>query len=239
MLGCAVDALAQFRIGMVDAELLKGRRPTTLDEIEAIRKEGQSDASRSQAQFTPMAAGTLVWLEGMIQHSNFRIGRRSTRKVVVFATHVETRQVRPYVDFVLSPLRSSSAEGHNHGDPPTGSLSTHTGNSGPSGLDFVIEYTAPEASSTAVTYASCSSPSGFTCFPDQYYQFSTYNAGLEPLPPNPTIYELIGQTSTHPENHFGVPSFIAKIQSASALYLARYEGPSSFSVEHDNRRQWS
>ncbi|MFL5494369.1 MAG: hypothetical protein ACJ8DC_08310 [Gemmatimonadales bacterium] len=36
-------------------------------------------------------------------------------------------------------------------------------------------------------------------------------------------YDLIGQTSTHPDNHYGVQSFVAKLQSLASTFRSKYQ----------------
>jgi hypothetical protein len=56
---------------------------------------------------------------------------------------------------------------------------------------------------------------------------------LYPLQPAEQ-YNLVGATATHPDNHYGTPSFVAKLAALATLYYMKYQSQLSNKLEYND-----
>ena len=182
---------AEYALGAIETDLIGTAKPTHIDEIRRLR-------SSASIQATSRLLGEIVAI-AQVQPSNALLGRVVKTNWTVFAYDVNTGLVVPNVDFILQPLRPAiNSGGHDHDSPtrPLGALSAYGGNSGPTGMGLVIQYTSPDVSGTVYSDSSCTGPNGFSCFLGQFYSFTTQVPGLGILDPDMT-YDLIGSTAQH------------------------------------------
>jgi hypothetical protein len=112
--------------------------------------------------------------------------------------------------------------GHIHSDSgrPLGTLEPLSGNSG-SDAFLTVTYTAPIASGVVRVTGSGFHPTyGFF---SGDFTIGILVPGLSELGPG-VNYDLVGQTATHPSNHFGSASLLASLTSLAQTYAAAYPG---------------
>ncbi len=224
---CAAQGY-QMTIGLVPTEWVASAKPARADQIRSPSGEAPQVMAAAPGEVpTPFIA--------IPSNSSLNPKRVSVYNWTVFAYDTATGLIVPNVDISLDALRHQPMSGghdHDSSDRPKGSLSKYSGNTGPSGLDLNIQYTAPEVSGVVYSDGSCSGPNGFYCYPGQFYSFTTAIGGLQNLEPSP-IYELTGSygmprvSSIHYSNHWGTSEFNAKLQAAALLYFLEYSGTAS------------
>lgn len=129
----------------------------------------------------------------------------------------QTNQLVPNVGIELKLEAVNQSGGHHHGDDTavarTGTLASNdpgaivtdngktlTGNTGTNGLQF--RYNAPAVSGDIDINASCTG--GRSCTQEGARRVWVGVKGLVPLSPS-SDYVLVGETSTHPDNHYLTP----------------------------------
>lgn len=129
---------------------------------------------------------------------------------------------------IASKTGRANTGGHDHDDSsrPTGAFSYLTGNTGPSGTSFEPTFTAPEISGIVDVVVTCSGPAGYSCqtttlpIAVRISDLVLLRAGVD--------YILTGSagdpgvTSLHVDNHFGVASFVFKLQALGTAYFLHY-----------------
>ena len=115
--------------------------------------------------------------------------------------------------------------GHVHADPaaprPLGQFDPAFGNSGSNGFLDTI-YTAPEFSGIWEMRVTGVGPAGEAVAPFESTIFIRVPGMQEFLPG--ANYNLVGQTSSHPANHFGTSTFNAAITRIANAYVATFPG---------------
>ncbi len=152
--------------------------------------------------------------------SYLRPGVPSKKIVTLVVVDVSTGGFIPNVNASFTqprPELNTTSGGHEHENSirPVGSFSNLSGNTGPSGFGLTTTYEAPEASGNLEFTFRCA-----ICL-DEINYIHVELAGLETLPPS-AVYDLVGATPTHPDNHYGTTSFVAKLQAVAAIYYINY-----------------
>ncbi len=139
----------------------------------------------------------------------------------------ENGQLVPNVNVRLEATAVPGSGGHSHQDAgrPNGSLggsvgtpNVVTGNTGTTG--FVFDFTAPEISGSHKITATCTDR---TCTQEGPDTVGIRVSGLQELGPG-TDYDLIGQTTSHPQNHYGTAGLIASLRSLAQAYAKAFPG---------------
>lgn len=170
--------------------------------------------------------------------SNFRPSIAFTSRIrlaiVVYSTF--TGAILFNVDAAISqprPETGTLSGGHEHDNSsrPVGSFDILSGNTGASGYGFQTTYTAGETSGNiefTIFCATCIESSKF-----EYFQVGV--PGLYPLQPADQ-YNLVGAPPgwLHPDNHYGTPSFVAKLAALATLYYTKYQTQSSNKLEFND-----
>lgn len=112
--------------------------------------------------------------------------------------------------------------GHDHHDAsrPKGDFVPQSGVTNGGGY-WYSTYEAPEAAGIIQAELTCDTPSGPT--PPYIFTIGVRNDGLEELPVS-ADYDLVGQTSTHTDNHYGTPTFNQKLVGLAQDYVAAFPG---------------
>jgi hypothetical protein len=117
----------------------------------------------------------------------------------------------------LSVTEVQFSGGHQHSSRPLGSLGASSGNTNANG-QFQTTYTASAFGGVEVIQATVSGGSGNA-------QLTVAVQGLVALSPGAN-YNLVGQTTTHPANHFGTPTANASLVAIANQYAAAFPGNS-------------
>jgi hypothetical protein len=140
---------------------------------------------------------------------------------------LKTHQLVPNCGVQLSLQSVPYSGGHNHNvNRPVGSFSSAStvtiisGDTGSAGLDFTLF--PPEVSGDVTIQASGTLPDGST-IPSSTATITVKVNGLEALAALPT-YNLVGKTTAHLDNHFGVPSMNSALISIAKQYASTYPG---------------
>lgn len=153
--------------------------------------------------------------------SNLPIGFTSLKYVTVLIFDLSTGGIYLNINSSITQARpepntTSGGHEHNNSSRPVGSFDTLSGNTGPSGYGFTTIYTAPEASGNLEFTVKCD-----ICPVDEINYLHVEVPGLASLQPA-AQYNLVGSTATHPDNHYGTPSFVTKLAALGALYNLKY-----------------
>ena len=197
------------------SKLPPGRQIAHISEIIAL-------STSPQAASTEIPAVTIM-------PSNSLLGRVSSQAWTVYTWDINTGNIVPNADMVLGALNQKpNSGGHDHDSAsrPKGSLSAYAGNTGATGLGLQITYTAPDVSGVVLSLVDCSTPSGSTCLPNQYYVFTTSVPGLASVGSS-SMYALVGATASHSSNHFATPSFASKLQNVANAYFIQFGSTAS------------
>lgn len=112
--------------------------------------------------------------------------------------------------------------GHNHSDSgrPLGTLEPLQGNSGSDAI-LTVTYTAPDPAGVVRITGSGFHPTyGFF---SGTFTIGIMVPGLQELGAG-SNYDLVGQTATHPSNHFGTAGLLASLGSLAQTYSTAYPG---------------
>ena len=177
---------------------------TSLLKIEVVPANGAVESSSTITSFEPNKRITLV--------------------ARVFD---ENGQLVPNVNVRLEATAVPGSGGHDHHDASrpngslggsSGTLNVVTGNTGTTG--FVFDFTAPEISGEHKIAPTCTDR---TCTQEGPDTVGIRVSGLQELGPG-TDYDLIGQTTSHPQNHYGTASLIASLRSLAQAYAGAFPG---------------
>lgn len=145
-----------------------------------------------------------------------------TATISFACANLSTGEIIPNCDITLSLNGVSDDGGHAHNtNRPLGQWDPAFGNSGSDGF-LESTYTSPEASGVINFLATGTQPSGDPIFPFEDTIFvripglSTLVAGAN--------FNLIGQTPTHPDNHYGTTQFKTTLVTIANTYAAKFPG---------------
>lgn len=175
---------------------------------------------------TPLFKITVVPANGAVESSSTITSLEPDANVALVARVLDLNgQLVPNVDVRLEATAVAGSGGHSHHDAnrPNGSLggssgTPHvvTGNTGTTG--FVFRFTAAEVSGSHAITATCTD-----CAQDGPNTVRVMVSGLQELGPG-ADYDLIGQTTSHPENHYGTASLIASLRGLAQAYAIAFPG---------------
>lgn len=118
-------------------------------------------------------------------------------------------------------VEAGGSDGHNHEtvERPKGEFKKSTGSVGPDGL-IRFQYTASDAAGLIQGTAQCKTPDGRSCTPKPF-NIKVKVDQLQELSAN-ALYSLIGQNSSHPRNHYGMPTLNTALVELASLYASAY-----------------
>jgi hypothetical protein len=122
----------------------------------------------------------------------------------------------------ISPQPQANSGGHQHDDPsrPKGMFQPTTGNTGTSGL--ATTYTSPEVSGVINVTLTGTDPNGVPLVPSTF-TIGVQIDGLIALAAGAN-FTLVGQTATHPDNHYGLGTMNATLANLADSYAAAFPG---------------
>jgi hypothetical protein len=174
----------------------------------------------------PLFKITVVPANGAVESSSTITSLEPDATVALVARVVDQNgQLVPNVNVRLEATAVANSGGHSHHDAnrPNGSLggsggtpNVVTGNTGTTG--FVFGFTAAEISGSHEIAATCTD-----CTQDGPDTVRVMVSGLQELGPG-ADYDLIGQTTPHPENHYGTASLIASLRILAQAYAKAFPG---------------
>lgn len=171
------------------------------------------------------SAVAISFEEAMADELTFRPsmpGKKEVNRLSTRCYDSATGQTITHCNISIKVKAISGSGGHKHskGARPMGSVSPASGNSGASGILY-FNYTSPEVSGN-IEITVTGSKSGYTFLPG-VGQVLVGVKGLALLKAG-ADYNLVGQTSTHPVNHYGVPAFHQKLVSLAKQYRSAFPG---------------
>jgi hypothetical protein len=169
---------------------------------------------------------TIVPANGAVESSSTITSLAPAATVALVARVVDQNgQLVPNVNVRLEATAVANSGGHDHHDAnrPNGSLggsggtpNVVTGNTGTTG--FVFGFTAAEISGSHEIAATCTD-----CTPDGPNTVRVMVSGLQELGPG-ADYDLVGDTTPHPRNHYGTASLIASLRILAQAYAQAFPG---------------
>lgn len=142
----------------------------------------------------------------------------TSRDTLIFAIVDQQGQPVPSCSLKVELSPVANSYGHQHVNPtrPIGTLNPNRGNTGSNGLQFVSIYTADDVSGQVVMLVSGEPPGGMCAGGEPYPPAFAFGMcvqidGLITMPADST-YTLIGQTVTHPSNHYATPAMRTALQ---------------------------
>jgi hypothetical protein len=221
-LGCAallsaavVGAAAQAQ----DFQIVVGER--IVDETGEEQISWTLPGAITPEQFEPH----FIELEPSVITTTLRKGTKTNDFILFACVNLFTGQLILFCDITIAFGDVLDDGGHVHVDPaaprPLGQFNPSFGNSGSNGF-LETSYTAPEFSGIWEMRVTGVGPAGEFIAPFESTIFIRVPGMLELLAGGD--YNLVGQTSSHPANHFGTSDFNAAIVRIANAYVATFPG---------------
>jgi len=145
-----------------------------------------------------------------------------TLPLVVFCVDLSTGQIINNCNVTINGQPEAFSGGHQHDDPskPKGTFQPTSGSTGTSGLSTT--YTSPEVSGLIDVTLTGTDPNGNPLIPTTA-TIGVEVDGLVSLGPGAN-YQLVGQTATHPDNHYGTGTMNSTLVNLANSYAAVFPG---------------
>src|SRR5260370_23975273 len=144
--------------------------------------------------------------------------------LTIFCVDLFTGQIINGCNVTIMQQPEAFSGGHQHDDSarPKGSFQPSSGNTGTSGLPTT--YTSPEVSGIVDVNLTGTAPDGTPLVPTTF-TIGVQIDGLVSLGAGAN-YVLVGQTATHPDNHYGTGTMNATLVNLADSYAAAFPGQS-------------
>lgn len=145
-----------------------------------------------------------------------------TLPLTIFCVDLLTGQVINNCTVNIAWQPQALSGGHQHDDPsrPKGTFQPTTGNTGTSGLPTT--YTSHEISGVINVTLTGTDPNGNPLVPTTF-TIGVQIDGLISLAAGAN-FQLVGQTATHPDNHYGLATMNATLVNLANSYAAAFPG---------------
>jgi len=184
---------------------------------------GRLAAQDSEISVMVQVAGQVGQVTTASQEANFSVRPSSPLNLILRCLNNATGQVIPFCDLSLTWQARANSGGHNHhsSSRPKGTFAPASGNSGASG-QLPTTYTSPDPSGIIDITVRGTLPNGTPVNP------ASYTIGVE-IPDLVVLveganYDLVGETGTHPVNHYGTPTFVGMLKTVAGSYAAAFPG---------------
>lgn len=167
------------------------------------------------------AASTDFTVRPSITSSTLSAGVQ-TLPLTIFCIDLFTGQIINGCNVTIAHQPEANSGGHQHDDPsrPKGMFQPASGNTGTNGLSTT--YTSPEISGIIDVTVTGTDPNGNPLVPATF-TIGVQIGGLISLGAGAN-YQLVGQTATHPDNHYGTATMNATLVSLANSYAAAFPG---------------
>lgn len=167
------------------------------------------------------AASTDFTVRPSITSSTLNAGVQ-TLPLTILCVDLFTGQIINNCNVTITHQPEADSGGHQHDDPsrPKGQFQPASGNTGTSGLSTT--YTSPEISGIIDVTLTGTDPNGNPLVPATF-TIGVQIDGLIALGAGAN-YQLVGQTATHPDNHYGTGTMNATLVNLANSYAQAFPG---------------